>query len=53
MPGAALGRSPMPFLTDKIWDFCLETSREQGISEQKEWCVLSAPTQDAFLQVRP
>lgn len=41
----------MPFLTDKIWDLCLETSREKGLSEQKEWCVLSVPTQDAFLQV--
>ena len=51
MPGAALGRSPMPFLTDKTWDLCLETSHEKGISEQKEWCVLSAPTQDAFFQV--
>ena len=38
----------MPFLTGKIQDLCLVIPHEKGISEQKEECVLSAPTQDAF-----
>ena len=42
------GRSPMPFLTGKIQDLCLVIPHEKGISEQKEKCVLFAPTQDAF-----
>ena len=38
----------MPFLSGKIQDLCLVIPHEKGISEQKEECVLCAPTQEAF-----